>query len=50
MCGLDAPRKERMVLITEDDFLKAIAEFERQTAGLKEVLPGDGSGEDPTQG
>lgn len=47
--GLSAPKKERMVVITEDDFLKAIEEIERQTAALEEVFIDDDSDEDATQ-
>jgi hypothetical protein len=46
ICGLNAPTRLRMPVITEEDFQKAIEEVERQAAALEEVFTDDGPAED----
>jgi hypothetical protein len=41
ICDLNAPTKVRMPVITEEDFLKAIEEVERQAAALEEAFTDD---------
>jgi hypothetical protein len=46
ICGLNAPTRVRVPVITEEDFLKAIEAVEQQTSALEEVFTdGDLDGE-----